>query len=52
MGFASKMLEGIALGIGIVLGFYIFASIGFLGIGNFVTLIADRIGDLFSSVGV
>ena len=51
MGFLTRMLEGVALGIGIVLGFYVFSNIGFLGIGDFITSVAERIGDVFSSIG-
>jgi len=51
MGLLVKVLEGVALGIGIVMGFYLFSNIGFLGIGDFITLVAEKIGGVFSGIG-
>ena len=50
MGLIKRIFEGIAIGLGIVFGFYLFAKFGF-GIGDFVIEIASKIGGLFNDVG-
>jgi len=51
MGIISKMLEGMAIGLGIVLIFYLINQIGILGIGEFTQEISSKIGNLFTNLG-